>query len=126
MWSNGQAIPECWSWWLTRKAGGGCIATIGSTGLGLEEGGEKGDLDGDGINDPDCVETLGGYLELQFFKSYSTLGKDMLGETWCSAITQYLKVFPGMSNQSSAKTIEQWVLFGDPSLKIGGYRQLPE
>jgi hypothetical protein len=26
-----------------------------------------------------------------------------------------------MENLSDAKTIEQWILFGDPSLKIGGY-----
>ena len=32
-------------------------------------------------------------------------------------------IYPGMENISDAKTIEQWVLFGDPSLKIGGYSQ---
>jgi len=121
MWSFGQAIPECWSWWLTRKIGGGSIATIGSTGLGYEAEGENGDLDGDGKNEPDCVEALGGYLETQFFKAYGNDSIDILGEAWGSAINQYLDIFPGMNNRSDAKTIEQWIIFGDPTLKIGGY-----
>jgi hypothetical protein len=121
MWSQGRPIPECFGWWLTRKIGGGAIATIGSTGLGYEDGGEKGDLDGDGINEPDCVEALGGYLERQFFKAYAEENLDILGKTWATAITQFLDTFPGMDNQSAAKTVEQWALLGDPSLKIGGY-----
>ena len=30
-------------------------------------------------------------------------------------------IVPGMTNRSAAKTVEQWVLLGDPSLQIGGY-----
>jgi hypothetical protein len=121
MWSNGRPIPECWSWSLTVKRNGGAIATIGSTGLGYEAGGEVGDLNGDNLNEPDCVEALGGYLETQFFKAYGVNTTDVLGNAWCSAINSYLSIYPGMQNRSDAKTIEQWVLFGDPSLKIGGY-----
>ena len=119
-WSYGSPIPECWSWWLTRKVNGGAIATIGCTGLGYEAGGELGDLDGDGVNDPDCIEALGGYLESLFFKNINE-NVTYLGDAWGHAINQYLEVFPGMGNQSDAKTIEQWVLIGDPSLRIGGY-----
>jgi hypothetical protein len=121
LWSFGQPIPECINWMLTRKIGGGAIATIGTTGLGYEKEGENGDLDGDGINDPDCVEALGGYLEGQFFKSIGINHTRILGEAWGDAIRQYLEVFPGMGNQSDAKTIEQWIIFGDPTLRIGGY-----
>ena len=121
IWSFGKPVPESWAWWLTRKIDGGSIATIASTGLGYEAGGELGDLDGDGDNEPDCVEALGGYLETQFFKAYGNGSTDLLGETWGSAIKQYLDTFPGMNNMSDAKTLEQWVLFGDPTLKIGGY-----
>lgn len=121
MWSYGLPIPECWSWSLTVKAQGGAIATIGSTGLGYEAGGEVGDLDGNLINEPDCIEALGGYLETQFFKAYGVNHTDILGNTWCAAINAYLDIYPGMQNRSDAKTIEQWVLLGDPSLKIGGY-----
>jgi hypothetical protein len=69
------------------------------------------------------VEALGGYLETQFFEAYGANHTDILGQTWCSAITQYLHIYPGMKNRDDAKTIEQWVLLGDPSLKIGGYSE---
>ncbi|MCX6671131.1 MAG: C25 family cysteine peptidase [Euryarchaeota archaeon] len=121
MWSNGVPIPDCWGWSLTVKTNGGAIATIGNTGLGLEAGGEVGDLNGDGINEPDCVESLCGYLETQFFKGYQVNHIDILGKNWCHSIAEYLRIYPGMDKWSDAKTLEQWVLFGDPSLKIGGY-----
>ncbi len=121
MWSNGAPIPECWGWSLTVKPNGGTIATLGNTGLGYEAGGELGDLNGDGVNEPDCVESLCGYLETQFFKGYQVNHIDILGKNWCQAIGEYLRIYPGMDQWSDAKTLEQWVLFGDPSLKIGGY-----
>jgi len=120
-WTYGLPIPECWSWSLTVKRSGGAIATIGSTGLGYEAGGEVGDLNGDNCNEPDCVEALGGYLESQFFRAYGVDHVDILGNAWCAAINAYLNIYPGMQNRSDAKTVEQWILFGDPSLKIGGY-----
>jgi len=123
MWSNGAPIPECLGWSLTVKPRCGAIATIGNTALGYEAGGEVGDLNGDGLNEPDCVEALCGYLETQFFKAYGVDHIDILGKTWCNAINGYLSIYPGMKNISDAKTIEQWLLFGDPSLKIGGYTQ---
>ena len=113
--------PECFTWFLTRVSNGGSLATIGNTGIGYGRVGNSGDLDGDGIDDPDCVEALGGYIETQFFRAYGVDNLDILGETWGSAVTQYLNVYPGMSGQSDCKTAQQWVLFGDPSLKIGGY-----
>jgi hypothetical protein len=108
--------PECWSWWLTRKIGGGSIATIGNTGLGY---GLIGDYDEDGI--PDCVQGLGGWIGGRFFHSYGVEGKDILGETWGQTITDYINTFPCNKDQIDRKTIEEWVLIGDPSLKIGGY-----
>jgi len=120
-WSNGVPILECWGWSLTVKKNGGAIATIGNTGLGLEAGGEVGDLNGDGINEPDCIESLCGYLETQFFKGYQVNHIDILGKNWCHTIAEYLRIYPGMDGWSDAKTLEQWMLFGDPTLKIGGY-----
>ncbi len=120
-WSNGIPLLECWGWSLVAKPSGGAIAVIGNTGLGYEAGGEVGDLNGDGINEPDCVESLCGYLETRFFKGYQLHQIDVLGKTWCRAISDYLHIYPGMEQWSDAKTLEQWVLFGDPSLKIGGY-----
>ena len=120
-WSYGVPIPECWGWSLTVRRNGGAIATIGNSGLGYEAGGEVGDLDGDGVNEPDCVESLCGYLETRFFKGYQEKHIDILGKNWCHSIAEYLHIYPGMEGWSDAKTLEQWVLFGDPSLKIGGY-----
>ncbi len=100
--------PECWGWWLTRKIDGGAIATIANSGYGYGEPGEE------------CLEKRGRYMELQFFKSYSE-GKDMLGETHASGLTYYLNKFPPLTDKIDSKIVQQWVLFGDPSLKIGGY-----
>ena len=120
MWTHGFAFPECFGWWLTRKNGGGSIATMGNTGLGYGSTGEHGDLDGDGVNLPDTLEAVGGYQELCFFKTYAE-GKNILGEVWGGAQKKYLDAFPGMDDQIDCKTVEQWPIFGDPSLKIGGY-----
>ncbi len=117
----GFPTPECFCWFLTRVSNGGTISTIGNTGIGYGKTGDYGDLDGDGVDDPDCVEAFGGYIETLFFKAYGEENIDILGETWGYAVTEYLKVYPGMSSQIDCKTVQQWVLFGDPSLKIGGY-----
>jgi len=130
----GLPTPECFSWFLTRAPNGGSISTIGNTGIGIGAiGGDNDDKDGDGVNEPDCVEVYGGYIETLFFKMYGkenidilgeTWGQtitNILGETWGQTITNYLNVYPGMRDRTDAKTVEQWILFGDPSLKIGGY-----
>jgi hypothetical protein len=120
MWTYGLAFAECFSWWLTRKIRGGTIATLGNTGLGYGAVGDYSDIDGDGINLPDTLEALGGYQIIQFFKTYDE-GVDILGEVWGGAQTKYLDTFPGNEDQTDCKTVEQWPLLGDPSLKIGGY-----
>ena len=68
-WCYGMPTPECWSWWLARKINGGALATIGNTGLGYGAVGEHGDLDGDGNNEPDCMEALGGYFFVSIYKT---------------------------------------------------------
>jgi hypothetical protein len=118
-WTYGLPVAECLGWHLTRKIDGGSIATIGNTGLGYEAEGEFGDRDGDGLNEPDCVEAWGGYLERCFYKSFADSNM-ILGESWANAIKSYLDVFPGMESQWDTKVIEEWVLIGDPSLNIGG------
>jgi hypothetical protein len=119
-WCYGNPIPECWSWWLARKIGGGSISTVGNTALGYGTVGEHGDLDGDGVNEPDCLEALGGYWFIQWYKTFDE-GEDILGKVWGGAQNKYLDTFPGMDDQIDAKTVEQITLLGDPSLKIGGY-----
>lgn len=108
--------PECWSWWLARKINGGSIATIGCTGLGY---GYVGDSNNDGI--PDCIQGLGGWIDIEFIRVYAEEGKDVLGEAHATAIANYVANFPVMKDIIDCKTVEEWVLLGDPTLKIGGY-----
>jgi len=108
--------PESWSWMLTRKIGGGAIATIGYTGL---EWVATFGWDGDDI--PDCTQYFSGYIDSRFFHAYGVDGVEILGEACGQAITEYLDRFPGMDGKWDCKTVQQWHLLGDPSLKIGGY-----
>jgi len=118
MWTYGEPAPECWAWCLTRKINGGAIATIGNTGLGIGWSGQEVDINGDGIAEPACIEGLGPYQQLMFYKTYYE-ETDILGEAWKGGQTKYLN--SGMDDHSDIKTIEEWILLGDPSLKIGGY-----
>jgi hypothetical protein len=115
----GIPIAECWSWSFTRKIGGGAIATLGNTGLGYGAGGEVGDRDGDGIDEPDIVEGYGGYLIRLFYETIEG-GEYTLGDLWGESIRKYNDVYPGMAFQWDAKIIEEWTLIGDPSLEVGG------
>ena len=99
---------RCWSWSLATKSDKGCIAIMGNTGLGFEGEGEE------------CLTRYNGYLIQQFFKIYSE-GKDILGEVFAYQIMSYMDKFQPMENKSDCKVIQEWVLLGDPSLKIGGY-----
>jgi len=107
--------PECWSWWMTRKVGGGSIATIGYTGL---EWVATWGWDDDDI--PDCTQYYSGYIDSRFFHAYGVDGVEFLGECWGQAISEYLDRFPNRPFWD-VKTTTQWHLLGDPSLKIGGY-----
>lgn len=110
-------VPECWSWVFVKKNRGGAIASIGSTGYG---GVSIGDHNDNGI--PDCVEGLDGWFETQFFRLYNEENIDILGETYGQTVTDYVTSFPVYSDRYDCKIVETHVLFGDPSLKIGGYQ----
>lgn len=108
--------PNCWAWWLTSKTNGGAIATIANTGLGTHG---DGDLDNNDI--ADYLEVLDGWLELRFLQLYGEDHKDILGENHGQTLTEYLHRFIGNYHKMDTKMVQQWELFGDPSLKIGGY-----
>ena len=112
----GTFAPECWSWKLTRIKGGGSIATIGNTALGMSK------------EDKNSMQGAGDFMDYQLFYEYGVNGTRILGDAWGHAITNYLNTYPiNWSTPSAkdyaidAKTVQEWVLFGDPSLKIGGY-----
>jgi len=116
-WTFGLPVYESWGWRLTRHSGGGAIATLGCTGLGY---GKEDKLD--------VKEGAGDYLNVLFFNAYGQHQQHVLGEAWQHAITSYLEAFPIDWSQESfhdtaldAKTVQEWVLLGDPSLRIGGY-----
>lgn len=103
----------CWAWKLTSEKGGGSIATIANTGLGTHA---MDDSDNNGVND--YLEAYDGWLELKFFELYSKENIHVLGELHQEAMTTYLNVFLGNQDEMDTKMVQQWQLFGDPSLQI--------
>jgi hypothetical protein len=114
-------IPDGLGWWIARKINGGGIATLGYTCYPSASPGEYGDLDGDGNNEPDCVESGYGYIQLQILKAYGIEDMNTLGECWGYAVEQYLNAFKLPSTVPHLHTVQGFVNLGDPSLKIGGY-----
>lgn len=112
-WSHSTWLPECWSWRLTSHPRGGSIATIGPTGLcwySVEYGGGGTD-----------------WLNVQFFSEYAN-DTIVLGQIWKNTLTRFINTFPidwetssGGISSIDAKTAQEWILLGDPSLNIGGY-----
>jgi hypothetical protein len=107
-------LRRCWSWNLVRQRSGGSIATIGNSGLGWGVGGEA------------CVEGEDGFITSHFFEVYKNIVETdpqncTLGQVHSGTISLYIQTFQPNNDELDRKTIEQWVLLGDPSLKIGGY-----
>ncbi len=85
------------AWCMVKKSNGGAIATIGATRTafgGLESG---------------C-----GYLSIHFWEAYST--SETVSQMLTKAQNDYITNIP-----DDLFTVEEFILIGDPSLKIGGY-----
>jgi len=109
MWTYGSPAPECFSWWLIRLPRRGAIAVLGNTGLGY------------GVSGKDCtIEGLDGGICIEFFRQYSEEDHHILGEAYSQTLTSYINTYD-IENLDHAKTLQQWILLGDPSLMIGGY-----
>lgn len=107
-------VPNCWSWDLIIQKNGGSIATIGNSGLGW------------GSVDEGCIKGLDGWITSHFFQVYSekqSLENCTLGMVHSETLNDYVDEFNpnAEGNELDRKTVEQWILLGDPSLKIGGY-----
>jgi len=102
-------ISECLGWRLVSCRNGGAIATIANTGIGFCYFGNY------------TLKGLGGWIEPRFFYDYSVLDIDILGDLHKQVLTDYVSNFNVHNDRSDCKTVQQWVLLGDPSLKIGGY-----
>ncbi len=109
-------VPNCWAWWLTSEIERGAIAAIANTGLGTHG---VDDQDFNGV--ADYLEVLDGWLELRFFQLYGEEHQTVLGLNHGQTITEYMHRFLGNNDRMDVKMVQQWELFGDPSLKIGGY-----
>lgn len=111
-----EATFECIGWRITRKIYGGSIATLGTISVGYTK--EDKDSFSGGINE----------IEVQFFKQYGQNNIDILGDIWIASLNWYIDKYPVNWNTKNdedswvdAHVVETWSLFGDPSLKIGGY-----
>ncbi|RLF59842.1 MAG: hypothetical protein DRN27_01365 [Thermoplasmata archaeon] len=103
-WSSGYPTPECMSWRLLAKPDGGAIASTGCTGYGFG---------GDG------AVTRSSELEVDFFYMIGNQSVENLGNAHAASISKFI-------SENSIKKIEMhciavYQLFGDPSLKLGGY-----
>jgi hypothetical protein len=108
MHTYGQWVPETFSWYLVKLPKKGAIASIGNTGYGY------------GILGEWC--TVGGvdnWITTEFFRQYGTEGHEILGEAYSQALASYIDTF-GRTDDGHVKTVQQWVLLGDPSLMMGG------
>jgi hypothetical protein len=111
LWTYGTGVPETFSWHIVSRPNGGAIASMGNTGLGY------------GMPAKECT-TGGGdsWITIEFFRQYGEEQKDILGAAYTDTLTTYIDNFDMNDLQSGhPKTVTQWVLLGDPSLKIGGY-----
>jgi hypothetical protein len=103
-------VPRDWSSWLVLQKSGGAIGCMGMSGLGY------------GYVNEGATEGLGGWIEPRFFHEYANFSIDHLGSAHDQAITDYINIIGNTnSDQIDRKTIEEWTLIGDPSLKMGGY-----
>ena len=104
----GALTAYCFSWKLCRINNGGAIASTGCTGFGL----------GDTSN----PLSLSGALETYFFYKVGVDKVTSLGEAHSGSITKYLNENDIQdSYENHVYSVTEFQLFGDPSLKIGGY-----
>ena len=93
----------CFAWSMVAKPNGGAIATIGATRIAYSMISES------GVHGGCC------YIALKFFENLDN--SEYLGQMLVSAKTDYIT----NSLWDDKLTLEEFILLGDPSLKIGGY-----
>jgi hypothetical protein len=113
---NQDCIFECIAWRMVNKYKGGAIAVLTNTNICF---GDFGDKNSNGI--PDDSEKFGGLLAVEIFRLYGQEDMKILGEIHSQTIEDYVSNFPVSTNKFDCKSVQEWILFGDPSLKIGGY-----
>jgi hypothetical protein len=100
--SNYEKLLPTFSWNWVKKKNGGAIATIGAT----REAYTNVDKSG--------VHAGAGYLSIKFFAAYATC--ETVGKMLTKAQNDYINYA-----FKDYFTIEEFILIGDPTLKVGGY-----
>jgi len=102
-------VPNDLSSWFVIEPEGGAIASMGNSGLGY------------GYVNEGAVQGLGGWIEPRFFDCFVNQSIDVLGTAHDQAIIDYINIIGNVNkDQIDRKCIEEWVLIGDPTLKMGG------
>lgn len=108
-------VPRCWGESLMLKPFGGCISVIASTAFSYESSDITGNKGG-------CE-----WLDIHFFEQYNVYDTAVLGDCWSQTVSAFLQNFTIDWSDASdtgdalmVKNLQQWLLLGDPSLRIGG------
>lgn len=109
-------IYDCIAWRLVREKNAGTIATLTNTNICF---GAIGDANANGV--PDDAELYGGFLAVELFRLYGQESIETLGLLHQQALSNYVAKFPVHTNIIHCKSVQEFILFGDPSLRIGGY-----
>ena len=109
-------IEECIAEKLVSKKDGGAIAVLTNTNICFAA---IGDSNSNGI--PDDVEMYGGQLAVEVFKLYAEEKIDILGQIYSKTVEDYVSSHSVKTNKIHCKSVQEWILIGDPSLNIGGY-----
>ena len=104
-WTSGRPAPVCFSWGLCIVPYGGAIASTGCTGYGIGYSGQP--------------ISLSAEMETNFFYKIGQDGSTNLGNAHSGAISKFIAENEIESTEAFCITVFQ--LFGDPSLKLGGY-----
>ena len=103
-------VPHDLCSWFVINQDAGAIGSTGNTGLGY------------GYVNADADAGLGGWIEPRFFDAYANQSIDISGRCHDQAIIDYINIIGNVNSDNiDRKTIEEWVLLGDPSIKLGGY-----
>ena len=101
---NFPVLYPCIAWSMITKPNGGAVATIGATRVSYSIIDQSGEIKGG------CC-----YLTLKFFESFSK--SEYLSEMLVSAKNDFLN----NASWYDPFIVEEFVLLGDPTLRIGGY-----
>jgi hypothetical protein len=108
-WTHGLPAPVCFSWGLVILKRGGAIASTGCTGLGLGP-----------VNNISGVLQNSAALEANFFYEIGQDGATTLGSAHGGAIEKFVTGNAKLIVDEGFCIVE-YQLFGDPSLRLGGF-----